>query len=178
MICETSTTAFVQGWMGRQLPRLFPHVPSPIQAQHLPERLVRCQRQRYQLRRSSKRDEARVYDCGGSDRGVPAGRTPVRQPRRWPSARANRWGAKGRAAGFGHWAGGFAVNALMRVRGECVMSGHVNWSRIASRNRMRRQGVEAQLTTALPSPGRRQSRWLRTADGFAVLNSARRGCEF
>jgi hypothetical protein len=37
----------------RQLPRLSPHVPPPIQAQHLPERLVQCQRQRYQLRRHS-----------------------------------------------------------------------------------------------------------------------------
>src|SRR6516162_1623020 len=37
----------------RQLPRLSPHVPPPIQSQHLPERRVRCQRLRYQLRRQS-----------------------------------------------------------------------------------------------------------------------------
>jgi hypothetical protein len=37
--------------------------------------------------------------------------------------------------------GSFAVNA--RVERKCVMaSGRVKWSRIASRNRMRRQGVE------------------------------------
>ena len=29
-----------------------------------------------------------------------------------------------------------------RVARKCVMSGRVNWSRIASRNRIRRQGVE------------------------------------
>src|SRR3974377_1530807 len=37
----------------RQLPRLSPHVLPLIQVQHLPERLVRCQRQRYQLQRHS-----------------------------------------------------------------------------------------------------------------------------
>jgi hypothetical protein len=37
----------------RQLPRLFPYVPPLIQLQRLPERLVRCQRQRYPLRRHS-----------------------------------------------------------------------------------------------------------------------------
>jgi hypothetical protein len=37
----------------RQLPRLSPHVPPLIQLQHPPERLVRCQRQRYQLQRHS-----------------------------------------------------------------------------------------------------------------------------
>jgi hypothetical protein len=36
--------------------------------------------------------------------------------------------------------GGFAVNA--RIERKYVMSGRVNWSRIASRNRTRRQGVE------------------------------------
>ena len=38
----------------RQLPRLSPHVPPLIQLQHLPERLVRCQRLRYQLQRHSR----------------------------------------------------------------------------------------------------------------------------
>ena len=37
----------------RQLPRQFPYVPPLIQVQHLPERLVRCQRQRCQLQRHS-----------------------------------------------------------------------------------------------------------------------------
>jgi hypothetical protein len=37
----------------RQLPRLSPHVPPLIQLQHPPERLVRCQRQRYQLQHHS-----------------------------------------------------------------------------------------------------------------------------
>ena len=37
----------------RQLPRLSPHVLPLIQVQHLPERRVRCQRQRYQLQRHS-----------------------------------------------------------------------------------------------------------------------------
>jgi hypothetical protein len=37
----------------RRLPRLSPHVPPPIQAQHLPERQVRYQRQRYQPQRHS-----------------------------------------------------------------------------------------------------------------------------
>jgi hypothetical protein len=37
----------------RQLPRLSPHVPPLIQLQHLPERPVRCQRQRYQPQRHS-----------------------------------------------------------------------------------------------------------------------------
>ena len=37
----------------RQLPRLSPHVLPLIQVQHLPERPVRCQRQRYQLQRHS-----------------------------------------------------------------------------------------------------------------------------
>ena len=37
----------------RQLPRLSPHVPPLIQLQHLPERQVRCQRQRYQPQRHS-----------------------------------------------------------------------------------------------------------------------------
>ena len=37
----------------RQLPRLSQHVPPLIRAQHLPERRVRCQRQRYQLQRHS-----------------------------------------------------------------------------------------------------------------------------
>jgi hypothetical protein len=37
----------------RQLPRLSLHVPPLIRAQHLPERRVRCQRQRYQPQRHS-----------------------------------------------------------------------------------------------------------------------------
>ena len=37
----------------RQLLRLSPHVRLLIQARHLPERRVRCQRQRYQLQRHS-----------------------------------------------------------------------------------------------------------------------------
>ena len=37
----------------RQLPRLSPHVLPLIRAQHLPERRVRCQRQRYQPQRHS-----------------------------------------------------------------------------------------------------------------------------
>src|SRR6516164_10645655 len=35
-----------------------------------------------------------------------------------------------------------ALLCSARVARKCVMSGRVNWSRIASRNRMRRQGVE------------------------------------
>src|SRR6516165_8206659 len=37
--------------------------------------------------------------------------------------------------------GGFAVKRA-RVARKCLMSGRVNWSRLASRKRMRRQGVE------------------------------------
>jgi len=37
----------------RRLPRLSPHVPPLIRAPHLPERRVRCQRQRYQPQRHS-----------------------------------------------------------------------------------------------------------------------------
>lgn len=37
----------------RQLPRLSPHVPPPIQVQHPPERLMRCRRRRYRPQRHS-----------------------------------------------------------------------------------------------------------------------------
>jgi hypothetical protein len=49
------------------------------------------------------------------------------------------WGANAKPPVFTHASGGFAVNAL--VEGECVM-GRMNWSRIATRDRMRRHGVE------------------------------------
>ena len=55
------------------------------------------------------------------------------------SPRVLVWGRYGKAAGFSCSTGGFAVNALHVGGGVMVRA---NWSRIASRNRMRRQGVE------------------------------------
>jgi hypothetical protein len=48
-------------------------------------------------------------------------------------------GHRGKAAGYSWFSGGFAVNA--RVERKFVM-GRMNWSRIATRDRMRRHGVE------------------------------------
>jgi hypothetical protein len=69
--------------------------------------------------------------------------TPVRQPRRTAPASANRWGAKAEPPVY-VWAGGFAVRLVLTSHADskCVMGRGVDWSRIASRNRMRRQGVE------------------------------------
>ena len=51
------------------------------------------------------------------------------------------WGAKAKPSAPAYQPpGGFAVNA--RVARKCVMSGRINWRGLASRNRMRRQGVE------------------------------------
>ena len=49
------------------------------------------------------------------------------------------WGATARPLVFPLFPGGFAVNALHVGGGVMVRA---NWSRIATRNRMRRQGVE------------------------------------
>ena len=50
------------------------------------------------------------------------------------------YGDEGKAAGFRHWLAALLCSA--RVARKCVMSGRVNWSQIANRKRMRRQGVE------------------------------------
>ena len=51
------------------------------------------------------------------------------------------WGVKAKPPAFPlFFPAALLCNA--RVARKCVMSGRVNWSRIASRNRMRRQGVE------------------------------------
>jgi hypothetical protein len=49
------------------------------------------------------------------------------------------WGAKAKPSVFIS-SGGFAVNA--GVARKCVMLGRINWKRLGSRDRMRRQGVE------------------------------------
>src|SRR5262249_52460723 len=78
--------------------------------------------------------QAAMRGCmlAGSDRGRTAPALSVRQPQRpWPV-----WGATAKPPVFPLFPGGFAD-----VEGGVVMV-RANWSRIASRNRMRRQGVE------------------------------------
>ena len=64
--------------------------------------------------------------------------SPVRQPQRH-HRECSFGAATARPPGFSCSTGGFAVNALHVGGGVMVRA---NWSRIASRNRMRRQGVE------------------------------------
>src|SRR6516162_2558052 len=73
----------------------------------------------------------------GSDRGRSAPALSVRLPQRKPR-QGVVWGATARPPGFRE-TGGFAVNALHVGGGVMVRA---NWSRIATRKRIRRQGVE------------------------------------
>jgi len=75
--------------------------------------------------------DARVYACGVGPREDRSGVISPTAPTTWPV-----WGATAKPPVFTHLPGGFAD-----VEGGGVMV-RANWSRIASRNRMRRQGVE------------------------------------
>ena len=57
-----------------------------------------------------------------------------------PDDPANRWGAKAKPPVLRLFPAALLCNA--RVERKCVMAGRMNSSHIASRNRMRRQGVE------------------------------------
>jgi len=88
--------------------------------------------------------QARVYNClvGPGTNAMDSGSTaPTVLPNPLHCRRNIVWGAKAKPPAFPL----FSPAALLcnaRVARKCVMSGRVNWSRLASRNRMRRQGVE------------------------------------
>ena len=75
--------------------------------------------------------DARVYDGGVGPREDRSGVIGSTAPTTWPV-----WGATAEPPDFPSFTGGFAD-----VEGGGVMV-RANWSRVASRNRMRRQGVE------------------------------------
>ena len=83
--------------------------------------------------------EARVYDSGVGPVSsfVARSDSPDELPFRMLPSGALRQSRRSSS----NSSGGFAVKRA-RVARKCLMSGRVNWSRLASRKRMRRQGVE------------------------------------
>src|SRR6516165_6774986 len=80
---------------------------------------------------------ARVYDCGVGPRGGPLLHYRSRQPRRSPARQTV--GALRQSRRLFSFPAALLCNA--RVERKCLM-GRMNWSRIATRDRMRRHGVE------------------------------------
>src|SRR5262249_3057023 len=99
--------------------------------------------------------DARVYACGVGPREDRSGVISPTAPTTWPV-----WGATAKPPVFTHLPGGFAD-----VEGGGVMV-RANWSRIASRNRMRRQGGEDRKdnTPAASEPPKQPRRKLSKAE--------------
>ena len=119
--------------------------------------------------------EARVYNCL-VEPGVSlhSGSTAPTMPL------VNRggivWGAKAKPPVFVVSPAALLYSA--RVARKCVMSGRVNWSRIASRNRMRRRGVEdvkGGIPIVTPPANKQPRRRLSKAELREQAWKARRG---